>query len=178
MCIRDRLWGVGDGNGHDLSFDIIINGTTVFRLELVKSRDGQVRKLKLTVWTHMFIVLITLEFKDYFFYYCNIRLWLLLNCNPYLESERKVVYFLWFWQVKLLKDLGKLVIILYEAQSPTLTGDVKMKFYSSNPVGLDNTCGCTTFECQLFFHFLILLFPSNTNPLLTFPSPECSLWIW
>ncbi|XP_015760753.1 PREDICTED: phosphatidylinositol 3,4,5-trisphosphate 3-phosphatase TPTE2-like, partial [Acropora digitifera] len=44
----DGISSVGDGNGHDLSFDIIINGTTVFKLELVKSRDGQVRKLKLT----------------------------------------------------------------------------------------------------------------------------------
>ena len=38
------LSGVGDGNGCDLSFEIIINGTTVFKMELVKSRDGQVRK--------------------------------------------------------------------------------------------------------------------------------------
>lgn len=87
----DGISSVGDGNGHDLSFDIIINGTTVFKLELVKSRDGQ---------------------------------------------------------VKLLKDLGKLVIILYEAQSPTLTGDVKMKFYSSNP-----SVPCEYDKCAFFFWF-------------------------
>ncbi|XP_068720125.1 phosphatidylinositol 3,4,5-trisphosphate 3-phosphatase TPTE2-like [Montipora capricornis] len=87
----DGISSVGDGNGCDLSFEIIINGTTVFKMELVKSRDGQ---------------------------------------------------------VKLLKDLGKLVVILYEAESPTLTGDVKMKFYSTNPsvpVEYDN--------CAFFFWF-------------------------
>lgn len=36
-------------------------------------------------------------------------------------------------QLQHLRDLDKVVIILYEAESPTLTGDIKMKFYSSNP---------------------------------------------
>ena len=44
-----------------------------------------------------------------------------------------------FGQVQHLKELDKLVIILYEAESPTLTGDIKMKFYSSNPVSCYKT---------------------------------------
>lgn len=39
------LSGVGDGNGADLSFEIIINGSTVFTLDLSNSRQGQVCEL-------------------------------------------------------------------------------------------------------------------------------------
>ena len=34
--------GVGFGNGSDLSFEIIINGSTVFKLDLSNCREGQV----------------------------------------------------------------------------------------------------------------------------------------
>jgi len=37
--------GVGFGNGSDLSFEIIINGSTVFKLDLSNCRQGQVCKL-------------------------------------------------------------------------------------------------------------------------------------
>lgn len=87
----DGISGVGFGNGSDLSFEIIINGSTVFKLDLSNCRQGQLQHLK---------------------------------------------------------DLDKLVIILYEAESPTLTGDVKMKFYSSHqniPKVYDN--------CAFFFWF-------------------------
>lgn len=36
--------GIGDGNGKDLSFEIIINGSTVTTLHLANSRQGQVRE--------------------------------------------------------------------------------------------------------------------------------------
>ncbi|RMX57883.1 hypothetical protein pdam_00006704 [Pocillopora damicornis] len=87
----DAISGIGDGNGKDLSFEIIINGSTVTTLHLSNSRQGQIQHLR---------------------------------------------------------DLDKLVIILYEAESPTLTGDIKIKFYSSNsnvPRGYD--------QCAFFFWF-------------------------
>ncbi|XP_073253573.1 phosphatidylinositol 3,4,5-trisphosphate 3-phosphatase TPTE2-like isoform X1 [Porites lutea] len=87
----DGISGLGDGNGNDISFEIIINGITVFKMELASSRDGQIQHLK---------------------------------------------------------ELDKLVIILYEAESPTLTGDVKMKFYSSNP-----NVPCEYDKCAFFFWF-------------------------
>ncbi|KAL9973932.1 hypothetical protein ACROYT_G020453 [Oculina patagonica] len=87
----DGISGIGDGNGNDLSFEIVINGSTVFKLDLSHCRQGQVQHLK---------------------------------------------------------DLDKLVIILYEAESPTLTGDVKMKFYSSNP-NVPNEYD----NCAFFFWF-------------------------
>lgn len=37
--------GVGFGNGNDLSFEIIINGSTVFKLDLSNCRQGQVCEL-------------------------------------------------------------------------------------------------------------------------------------
>jgi len=37
--------GVGFGNGSDLSFEIIINGSTVFKLDLSNCRQGQVCEL-------------------------------------------------------------------------------------------------------------------------------------
>ncbi|KAM7435048.1 hypothetical protein ABFA07_014980 [Porites harrisoni] len=87
----DGISGLGDGNGNDISFEIIINGITVFKMELASSRDGQIQHLK---------------------------------------------------------ELDKLVIILYEAESPTLTGDIKMKFYSSNP-----NVPCEYDKCAFFFWF-------------------------
>ncbi|CAH3022505.1 unnamed protein product [Porites evermanni] len=87
----DGISGLGDSNGNDISFEIIINGITVFKMELASSRDGQIQHLK---------------------------------------------------------ELDKLVIILYEAESPTLTGDIKMKFYSSNP---NVPCGYD--KCAFFFWF-------------------------
>ncbi|KAM7433962.1 hypothetical protein ABFA07_015848 [Porites harrisoni] len=87
----DGISGLGDGNGNDISFEIIINGITVFKMELASSRDGQIQHLK---------------------------------------------------------ELDKLVIILYEAESPTLTGDIKMKFYSSNA-----NVPCEYDKCAFFFWF-------------------------
>jgi len=57
-----------------------------------------------------------------------------------------VCLFVCYYQVQHLKDLDKLVIILYEVESPTLTGDIKMKFYSSNPVSYCNYC---VFQCSM-----------------------------
>ena len=41
-CFYLFVLGVGFGNGSDLSFEIIINGSTVFKLDLSNCRQGQV----------------------------------------------------------------------------------------------------------------------------------------
>ena len=38
--------GVGIGDGKDLSFEIIINGSVIFKLELANAREGQVRDVE------------------------------------------------------------------------------------------------------------------------------------
>ena len=58
-----------------------------------------------------------------------------------------LILFVCYYQVQHLKDLDKLVIILYEVESPTLTGDIKMKFYSSNPVSYN--CNYSVFQCSM-----------------------------
>ncbi|KXJ22445.1 phosphatidylinositol 3,4,5-trisphosphate 3-phosphatase TPTE2 [Exaiptasia diaphana] len=87
----DGIGGVGNGNGKDLRFEVVINGSIVYHLACTGGRPGQ---------------------------------------------------------IKHFSDLDKLVIALGDMDCPTLTGDIKIKFYCSSqnvPVAYD--------KCAFFFWF-------------------------
>ena len=44
------ILAVGSGDGKDLSFDIIINGSPIYQMELLNARPGKVLKSHLPVY--------------------------------------------------------------------------------------------------------------------------------